>query len=104
MLSSAVGLGLSPALAPSRVEVIRNDRGVPHVYADDTHGVYTGFGYAVAQDRLFQMEMARRSVLGTVAEVSAPITCLMTSGPAPPSATLTSGRRSTRCRRIGARS
>ena len=28
-----------------------------------------GYGYAVAEDRLFQMEMAKRSVLGTTAEV-----------------------------------
>lgn len=36
------------------------------------HGLYAGFGYAVAEDRLFQMEMARRSVLGTTAEVLGP--------------------------------
>ena len=58
-----------PALADTRVEIIRDNWGVPHVYADDVHGLYAGFGYSVAQDRLFQMEMARRSVLGEVAEV-----------------------------------
>lgn len=35
-------------------------------------GLLHGFGYAVAEDRLFQMEMARCSVLGTVAEVLGP--------------------------------
>lgn len=58
-----------PALADTQVEIVRDNWGVPHVYADDVHGLYAGFGYSVAQDRLFQMEMARRSVLGEVAEV-----------------------------------
>ena len=39
---------------------------MPHIYANDTRGLFYGYGYAVAEDRLFQMEMARRSVLGTV--------------------------------------
>lgn len=69
LLSATVGLGSAAANAGSSVEIIRDDWGVPHVYADDVYGLYAGFGYAVAQDRLFQMEMARRSVLGTVSEV-----------------------------------
>ena len=42
---------------------------MPHVYADTVYGIFYGYGYAVAQDRLFQMEMARRSTQGRVAEV-----------------------------------
>ena len=49
--------------------ILRDQWGIPQVYADDVYGLYAGFGYAVAEDRLFQMEMARRSVLGTVSEV-----------------------------------
>ena len=49
--------------------ILRDEWGIPQVYADDVYGLYAGFGYAVAEDRLFQMEMARRSVLGTVSEV-----------------------------------
>ena len=59
----------SPSLAQSQVEIIRDDWGVPHVYADDVFGLYAGFGYAVAEDRLFQMEMSKHSVLGTVSSV-----------------------------------
>ena len=61
-------LGLSPlaASAASDVTILRDEWGIPQVYADDVYGLYAGFGYAVAEDRLFQMEMARRSVLGTV--------------------------------------
>lgn len=64
-------LGLSPlaASAASDVTILRDDWGVPHVYADDVYGLYAGFGYAVAEDRLFQMEMSRHSVLGTVSAV-----------------------------------
>ena len=53
----------------SAVTIKRDEHGVPHVYADTVGGLYTGYGYAVAQDRMFQMEMAKRSVLGTSAEV-----------------------------------
>src|SRR5690606_20282348 len=67
-------LSLSPlaASAASDVTILRDQWGVPQVYADDVYGLFAGFGYAVAEDRLFQMEMARRSVLGTVSEVLGP--------------------------------
>lgn len=49
--------------------IYRDEYGTPHVFADDNYGVYFGFGYAVAEDRLFQMEMLRRTAQGRVAEV-----------------------------------
>ena len=52
-----------------QLRLVRDNYGVPHIYADDVYGLYYGYGYAVAQDRLFQMEMARRSTQGLVAEV-----------------------------------
>ena len=55
-----------------RVTIKRDDDGVPHVYARTTFDLFRGYGYAVAQDRLFQMEMSRRSTQGTVAEVLGP--------------------------------
>jgi penicillin amidase len=54
------------------LRIVRDDYGVAHIYADDIYGLYYGYGYAVAQDRLFQMEMTRRSTQGTVAEVLGP--------------------------------
>lgn len=51
------------------VVIKRDEYGVPHIYADTTYSLFYGYGYAVAQDRLFQMEMAKRSTQGTVAEV-----------------------------------
>lgn len=52
-----------------KVTIRRDAYGMPHVYADTVYGIFYGYGYAVAQDRLFQMEMARRSTQGRVAEV-----------------------------------
>lgn len=52
-----------------KVSIQRDSYGVPHIYADTPRALFYGYGYAVAEDRLFQMEMARRSVLGTTAEV-----------------------------------
>lgn len=51
------------------IRIVRDDYGVPHVYADTVYGLFYGYGYAIAEDRLFQMEMARRSTQGMVAEV-----------------------------------
>jgi len=55
--------------ASGQVTIRRDDYGMPHVYANTVYGIFYGYGYAVAQDRLFQMEMARRSTQGRVAEV-----------------------------------
>jgi len=54
------------------VEVIRDHYGVPHIYAGNVYDLFFGFGYVVAEDRLFQLEMFRRSSLGTAAEVLGP--------------------------------
>jgi len=55
--------------AGGQVTIRRDGYGMPHVYANTVYGIFYGYGYAVAQDRLFQMEMARRSTQGRVAEV-----------------------------------
>lgn len=67
------GLAGAPAFAQVQsVEVMRDSYGVPHVFADSHYGLYYGYGYAVAQDRMFQMDMARRSFVGTTAAVLGP--------------------------------
>jgi penicillin G amidase len=42
------------------VEVIRDEWGVPHIYAQDEHDLFFAQGYVHAQDRLWQMEFNRR--------------------------------------------
>lgn len=51
------------------VEIIRDAQGVPHVYAKNLHDVFLAQGYVIAQDRLWQMEMIRRSTSGTLSEI-----------------------------------
>ncbi len=51
------------------VEVIFDEFGVPHIYAQNATDAYRALGYVHAQDRLFQMEMMRRVGSGTLAEL-----------------------------------
>src|SRR5437016_5246592 len=39
------------------VKIQRDARGVPHIKADRAADLFFGFGYATAQDRLFQLDM-----------------------------------------------
>ena len=51
------------------VTIIRDNYGVPHVFADTEQALYYGNGYAVAQDRLLQLEKYRRTATGRMAEL-----------------------------------
>lgn len=51
------------------VEIFRDSFGTPHIFASTNYGVYYGYGYAVATDRLYQIEMLKRTTSGRVAEV-----------------------------------
>lgn len=51
------------------VEIIRDQWGVNHIYAENQHDLFFAQGYAAAQDRLFQFEIWRRQATGTVAEI-----------------------------------
>jgi len=55
-----------------QVLIIRDDYGVPHIFADDDYALYYADGYAAAQDRLAQMEKYRRTAKGTMAEMAGP--------------------------------
>ena len=54
------------------VEVRRDRWGVPHIYAGTPHDLFMAQGYVAAQDRLWQMEMWRRTGEGRLAEVLGP--------------------------------
>lgn len=56
-------------LPSAPVELTRDDQGITHVYAQNDRDAFFGGGYAMARDRLFQMELVRRRALGTQAEV-----------------------------------
>ncbi|MEI8170446.1 MAG: penicillin acylase family protein [Rhodoferax sp.] len=56
----------------ARVNVRFDERGVPHINADNDIDMYRALGYVHAQDRLFQMEMVRRLAQGELAEIFGP--------------------------------
>jgi penicillin amidase len=58
--------GLSVTAA---TRVIRDARGVPHIRAGSAHDAAFAQGYATASDRLFQLDITRRFVLGTLSEM-----------------------------------
>lgn len=54
------------------IRIERDERGIPHVHAENDRDVFFGFGYAVAQDRLFQLDWLRRKARGRLAEIVGP--------------------------------
>ncbi len=51
------------------VEVIRDENGINHIYADNEQDLFFAQGYLAARDRLFQFEIWRRQATGTLAEI-----------------------------------
>lgn len=51
------------------VEVLRDEYGVPHIYAESLEDLFFAQGFVTAQDRLWQMEVDRRMAWGKLAEV-----------------------------------
>ncbi|PNX50941.1 MAG: hypothetical protein BV458_12310 [Thermoplasmata archaeon M9B2D] len=49
--------------------IIRDDYGVPHVYADTLEEISFGIGYAIAEDRLWQADVFRREATGRLSEI-----------------------------------
>jgi penicillin G amidase len=54
------------------VRVVRDRWGVPHIYAENEADLFLAQGFVQAQDRLFQMDLWRRSVQGRLSEVLGP--------------------------------
>ncbi|MGH9393508.1 MAG: penicillin acylase family protein, partial [Terriglobales bacterium] len=54
------------------VTIIRDRLGVPHIAAGNIHDLYLAEGFAMAQDRLWQMDVLRRVGEGRLAEVFGP--------------------------------
>lgn len=52
------------------VRVMYDDRGVPHIFAQNEGDLMRAFGFVVARDRLFQMELQTRAVAGTITELA----------------------------------
>ncbi|MGB7352813.1 MAG: penicillin acylase family protein, partial [Acidobacteriaceae bacterium] len=62
------GTVLSPGLSAA-VMVRRDEHGVPHIQAANLDDLLFAQGYVTAQDRLWEMDMARRMAAGDAAEI-----------------------------------
>ena len=54
------------------VEIVRDQQGIPHIYAKNDDDMFFAQGYVMAQDRLWQLEMWRRWREGRLAEIFGP--------------------------------
>ena len=55
-----------------RVTVMRDDRGVPQIYADSSHDLFRAQGFVHAQDRFFEMDLRRHITAGRLSELVGP--------------------------------
>lgn len=55
-----------------KVTIIRDEYGVPHVYAPTARALFYGDGYATGQDQLWEAEALRLTATGTVAQELGP--------------------------------
>jgi len=53
----------------SEVRIYRDERGMPHIYAENEHDLYYATGYVMAQERLWQMDLIRRATTGRLSEM-----------------------------------
>ena len=71
LLIASIGLACEQEPEPEPellCTIIRDDYGVPHIFADTKEGLGFGAGYAMAQDRLWQADVMRRAASGRLAE------------------------------------
>jgi penicillin amidase len=54
------------------VRVLRDEFGRPHIFAKTNRGLFTAYGHAVAEDRLWQLELNRRASRGRLAAIFGP--------------------------------
>lgn len=64
---------LTHASLTGETRIVRDNWGVPHISAENEHDAFFALGYAMGQDRLFQMELVRRLAQGEIAELAGPI-------------------------------
>ena len=63
---------LSVAGLEQPVEILRDHWGVAHIYAETVHDLFFAQGFVAAQDRLYQIEIWRRTGSGELAEILGP--------------------------------
>lgn len=53
----------------SEVTILRDTFGIPHIFAENEKDLYRAVGFAMAQDRLWQMDLLRRVTQGRLSEI-----------------------------------
>ena len=61
--------GSTKTVGPYDVKIVRDSYGVPAVYGGNDFEAWWGVGYAVAEDRLAELELFRRATSGHLAEL-----------------------------------
>lgn len=61
--------GTIPAAVDAVVDIVRDQAGIPHIFADNDADLFLGLGVAMAQDRLWQLDYLRRKANGRLAEI-----------------------------------
>ena len=51
------------------VTVLRDDQGIPQIYADNADDLFRAQGYVQAQDRFFEMDLRRHITAGRLSEL-----------------------------------
>jgi len=46
--------GLAGLPTHAEIQILRDGRGVPHIFATNDHDLFVGYGFAMAQDRRWQ--------------------------------------------------
>ncbi|KQZ90274.1 penicillin amidase [Phycicoccus sp. Root563] len=52
-----------------KVDVVRNDKGIPQIYADSSDDLFRAQGFVQAQDRFFEMDLRRHITSGRLSEL-----------------------------------
>jgi penicillin amidase len=59
-------------VGPDTARIARDGFGTPHVFAPTNRALFVAYGWAVAEDRLFQLELNRRAARGRLAALFGP--------------------------------
>jgi penicillin amidase len=70
--SEAATTSLTLAALDAPVTIVRDERSVPHIFAESDRDALIALGYVTAQDRLFQLDFIPRVASGRLAEAFGP--------------------------------
>src|SRR5947209_6822965 len=65
----AASIVLQSPDSTSRIRIARTEHGVPHIEAETDDDAFFAIGYVHAQDRLWQLELQRRTIHGELSEL-----------------------------------